>query len=47
MYSRSLIPGLRYGLMTEQKKGSYKYFMDVGDRLEVVEPKTLYVDEVR
>ncbi|KAL5485891.1 KU70 [Sanghuangporus weigelae] len=34
-----------YGLVTEQKKGNYKYFMDVGDRLEVVEPKTLYVDE--
>ena len=36
----------RYGLVTEQKKGSYKYFMDTGDSLEVVEPKTLYVDEV-
>ena len=36
----------RYGLVTEQKKGSYKYFMDTGDRLNVVEPKTLYVDEV-
>ncbi|EJD06786.1 ku70-like protein [Fomitiporia mediterranea MF3/22] len=34
-----------YGLVTEQKKGHYKYFMDMGDRLEVVEPKTLYVDE--
>ena len=32
--------------MTEQKKGSYRYFMDLGDRLEVVEPKTQYVDEV-
>ncbi|KAI5122729.1 hypothetical protein M0805_009814 [Coniferiporia weirii] len=34
-----------YGLVTEQKKGNYKYFMDTGDRLEVVEPKTSYVDE--
>ena len=33
--------------MIEQKKGSYKYFMDLGDRLEVVEPKTAYIDEVR
>ncbi|KAH8118175.1 ku70-like protein [Phellopilus nigrolimitatus] len=34
-----------YGLVTEQTKGAYKYFMDLGDRLEIVEPKTLYVDE--
>ncbi|KAL4074735.1 SPOC like C-terminal domain-containing protein [Scleroderma yunnanense] len=34
-----------YGLVTEQKKGSYKYFVDLGDRLEVVTSKTAYVDE--
>ena len=38
---------MSYALVSEQKKGLYKYFMDLGDRLEVVEPKTLYVDEVR
>ena len=37
----------RYGLITEQRKGSYKYFIDLGDRMEVVEPRTAYVDEVR
>lgn len=37
----------RYGLVTEQKKGNYKYFIDTGDHLEAVEPKTLYVDKVR
>ncbi|KAI0064929.1 Ku DNA-binding complex, Ku70 subunit [Artomyces pyxidatus] len=36
-----------YGLVTEQKKGSYKYFVDLGDRMEVAESKTSYVDEVR
>ena len=36
----------RYGLVTEQKKGEYKYFTDVGDRLEVVESKTAYIDKV-
>ncbi len=33
--------------MTEQKKGSYKYFVDLGDRMELVNSKTRYVDEVR
>ena len=37
----------RYGLVTEQKKGSYKYFIDLGDRMEVATVKTSYVDEVR
>lgn len=32
--------------MTEQKKGSYKYFVDLGDRMELVNSKTRYVDEV-
>jgi ATP-dependent DNA helicase 2 subunit 1 len=36
----------RYGLVTEQKKGSYKYFMDLGDRMEVANVRTSYVDEV-
>lgn len=35
-----------YGLVTEQRKGAYRYFVDLGDRMEVVEPKTLYVDNV-
>ncbi|PPR04815.1 hypothetical protein CVT24_007075 [Panaeolus cyanescens] len=34
-----------YGLITEQKKGSYKYFMDLGDRMEVTTVKTSYADE--
>ncbi|TCD61340.1 ATP-dependent DNA helicase II subunit 1, partial [Steccherinum ochraceum] len=35
-----------YGLVTEQKKGSYRYFIDLGDRMEVVESKTTYLDNV-
>ncbi|KAH0833364.1 SPOC like C-terminal domain-containing protein [Lanmaoa asiatica] len=34
-----------YGLITEQKKGSYKYFIDLGDRMEVANSRTVYVDE--
>ncbi|CAL1715872.1 unnamed protein product [Somion occarium] len=34
-----------YGLVTEQKKGTYRYFMDLEDRMEVAESRTLYVDE--
>ncbi|KDQ58968.1 hypothetical protein JAAARDRAFT_33696 [Jaapia argillacea MUCL 33604] len=34
-----------YGLVTEQKKGAYKYFVDLGDRMEVAESKAAYVDE--
>ncbi|KAJ3572879.1 hypothetical protein NP233_g2790 [Leucocoprinus birnbaumii] len=34
-----------YGLVTEQKKGSYKYFVDLGDRMEVANSRTAYVDE--
>ncbi|KAF9522833.1 ku70-like protein [Crepidotus variabilis] len=34
-----------YGLVTEQKKGSYKYFVDLGDRMEVATVRTTYVDE--
>src|SRR6266404_837118 len=36
-----------YGLVTEQKKGAYKYFVDLGDKMEVVDSRTTYVDEVR
>ena len=31
--------------MTEQKKGMYRYFVDLGDRMEVAESRTVYVDE--
>ncbi|KZV77298.1 Ku DNA-binding complex, Ku70 subunit [Peniophora sp. CONT] len=34
-----------YGLVTEQKKGTYKYFADMGDRMEVIDTRTAYVDE--
>ncbi|RXW22186.1 hypothetical protein EST38_g3662 [Candolleomyces aberdarensis] len=36
-----------YGLVTEQKKGSYQYFVDLGDRMEVAKSKTVYVDQDR
>ncbi|KAI0724871.1 ku70-like protein [Fomitopsis betulina] len=34
-----------YGMITEQKKGTYKYFIDLGDRMEPVESRTVYMDE--
>ncbi|KAG0705785.1 SPOC like C-terminal domain-containing protein [Suillus ampliporus] len=34
-----------YGLVTEQKKGAYKYFVDLSDRMEVANSRTVYVDE--
>ncbi|KAF5364412.1 hypothetical protein D9758_010691 [Tetrapyrgos nigripes] len=34
-----------YGLVTEQKKGGYKYFTDLGDRIEAVVSKTVYLDQ--
>ncbi|KAJ6615653.1 Ku DNA-binding complex Ku70 subunit [Mycena sp. CBHHK59/15] len=34
-----------YGLVTEQKKGAYKYFVDLGERMEVATVRTVYVDE--
>jgi len=40
------LPSNRYGLVTEQKKGAYKYFVDLGDRMEVATVRTVYVDEV-
>ena len=36
----------RYGLVTEQKKGSYRLFYDAGDQLEPVSVKGMYIDEV-
>ncbi|KAF5345659.1 hypothetical protein D9757_014209 [Collybiopsis confluens] len=36
-----------YGLVTEQKKGEYKYFVDLGDRLEPAVIKTTLLDEDR
>ncbi|KAJ7167691.1 SPOC like C-terminal domain-containing protein [Mycena filopes] len=36
-----------YGLFTEQKKGAYKYFVDLGERMEVATVRTVYVDEDR
>ncbi|KZT27230.1 SPOC domain-like protein [Neolentinus lepideus HHB14362 ss-1] len=33
-----------YGLVTEQKKGSYKYFVDLGDKMGVAGSKTIYAD---
>lgn len=36
----------RYGLVTEQRKGTYKYFVDRGDGMEVVNTRTDYVDKV-
>ncbi|KAI0294877.1 SPOC like C-terminal domain-containing protein [Multifurca ochricompacta] len=43
-----LVIGIKgYGLVTEQKKGAYKYFVDLGDKMEVVESITTHVDEER
>ncbi|OJT15082.1 ATP-dependent DNA helicase II subunit 1 [Trametes pubescens] len=36
-----------YGLITEQKKGAYRYFADLGDRMEPVTSRAAYVDEDR
>lgn len=36
-----------YGLVTEQRRGSYLYFMDLGDRMEVANSRTAYLDEAR
>ncbi|KAH8986239.1 SPOC like C-terminal domain-containing protein [Lactarius hatsudake] len=41
-----LIIGIKgYGLVSEQKRGAYKYFVDLGDKMEVVDSRTSYVDE--
>ncbi|CAE6457106.1 unnamed protein product [Rhizoctonia solani] len=34
-----------YGLVTEQRKGTYKYFSNMGKSMEEVFPKTVYLDE--
>ncbi|QRW18462.1 ATP-dependent DNA helicase II, 70 kDa subunit [Rhizoctonia solani] len=34
-----------YGLITEQRKGTYKYFSNMGKSIEEVFPKTVYFDE--
>ncbi|KAJ7771072.1 SPOC like C-terminal domain-containing protein [Mycena maculata] len=36
-----------YGLVAEQKKGAYKYFVDLGERMEIATVRTTYVDEDR
>jgi ATP-dependent DNA helicase 2 subunit 1 len=36
----------RYGLVTEQKRGAYRYFVDLGEGMEVVGLRTAYMDEV-
>jgi hypothetical protein len=36
----------RYGSVTGQKKGVYKYFVDLDHRMEVAGVKTVYLDEV-
>lgn len=36
-----------YGLVTEQKKGTYQYFADLGSGLEPAKSKTVYVDQDR
>ncbi|KIM88015.1 hypothetical protein PILCRDRAFT_3721 [Piloderma croceum F 1598] len=41
-----LVIGVKgYGLVIEQKKGAYKYFVDLDDRIEVAGVKTLYLDD--
>lgn len=46
--ANGLVIGIKgYGLVTEQKRGAYKYFVDLGDKMEVVESRTMHVDEVR
>ncbi|THU98368.1 Ku DNA-binding complex Ku70 subunit [Dendrothele bispora CBS 962.96] len=47
-----IAPGLTigvkgFGLVTQHNKGAYKYFHDLGDRMEVANAKTVYVDEDR
>src|SRR6187551_2205639 len=42
----TVLPELRYGLVTQQTKGTYKYFADLGDRMEVAVVNTKHVDEV-
>lgn len=34
-----------YGLVTVQKKGAYKYFVDLGDRMELAESRTVWLQQ--
>ncbi|EKM57865.1 uncharacterized protein PHACADRAFT_116276 [Phanerochaete carnosa HHB-10118-sp] len=34
-----------YGLVTAQKKGSYRYFVDLGDRMELAESRTVWLQK--
>ncbi|EGN99327.1 hypothetical protein SERLA73DRAFT_168812 [Serpula lacrymans var. lacrymans S7.3] len=44
--AKGLVIGIKgYGLVTEQKKGAYRYFVDLGDRMEVACSRTVYLDE--
>ena len=36
-----------YGLVTEQKKGAYRYFAETENGIKVAESRTLYVNAVR
>jgi hypothetical protein len=36
-----------YGLVSEHRKGAYKYFSNMGRTIEEAAPRTVYVDEVR
>ncbi|KAF9456442.1 SPOC like C-terminal domain-containing protein [Collybia nuda] len=47
-FAQGLTIGVKgYGLVTEQKKGAYRYFVDLGDRMEVATARTVYIDEDR
>ncbi|KAH7312787.1 Ku DNA-binding complex, Ku70 subunit [Rhizoctonia solani] len=45
-FADSLAIGVKaYGLVTEQRKGSYRYFSNMGKSMEEAFPKTVYIDE--
>ncbi|GJE85629.1 Ku DNA-binding complex, Ku70 subunit [Phanerochaete sordida] len=42
--AENLVIGVKgYGLVTVQKKGVYKYFVDLGDRMELAESRTVWL----
>ncbi|KAI0029416.1 SPOC like C-terminal domain-containing protein [Vararia minispora EC-137] len=44
--AESFVIGVKgYSLVVEQKKGAYKYFADLGDRMEVADSKMSYFDD--
>lgn len=43
----NILTSRRYGLVTEQKKGTYKYFVDIDNELKVATSRTVYAAEVR